>query len=97
VVHAFHGRWGAAAGSLALRTALPAFALVVADQPCEGECSGALLLLVFALTAPVALDAAALSWERQPPRVYESRGGLRVQPYASARRKGVSAGLVASF
>lgn len=98
IVHAAHGRWGAAAGSLALRVGLPALALLALNQPCEGECGGQLLLGVFAFTAPVALDAAALSWERAPAASAAGAAPrLRIQPYASDRRKQFNAGLVATF
>lgn len=97
VVHAAHDRWGAAAASLALRTVLPGLAVLAASQPCSGECNGSLLLLAVAVTAPVVLDASALSWQRdsQPPLAAESR--LRIRPYATVNRSSFSAGIVAAF
>ena len=99
VVHAAHGRWGAAAGSLALRVGLPALAVLALSQPCEGECGAQYLFGLFAFTAPVALDACALSWERAPAAAAIPSAGprFRIQPYASARRTQFSAGLVGTF
>ncbi len=105
VVHAAHGRWGAAAGSLALRTLLPALAYVALNEPCSGECSGPLLLAVLAVTAPVALDAAALSWETTPAstdpsgRARQSRRASppMLVPYATAGRHQLALGVRASF
>jgi hypothetical protein len=107
VVHAAHSRWGAAAGSLALRTALPALAFVALSQPCSGECNGELLLAFVAVTAPVALDAAVLSWEKVPAaadgsnaRRRSARGdepSVTASPYASASRHRLLLGVRATF
>lgn len=83
VVHAVHGRWGPALGSLALRVA--PFALGAATLNCAfsrpfssgsggGTCSVLAALTVVSIAVPVVLDTGFFAWERsshtREPTVY---------------------------
>jgi hypothetical protein len=71
VVHAFHGRFQYAFGSLALRVGLPLLALGVASSECSGECGGLILLdlilIPLAIIGPPVIDAGLFAWEKPEP------------------------------
>jgi hypothetical protein len=105
-VHAAHGRWGAAAGSAALRITLPfLFAIVGNNFPgchearsdsdtntCAANALGGAIL---GLASAVLIDALALSWEEVPADGSSGRRaskGVRiaVAPWIDRDRKGGS-------
>jgi hypothetical protein len=97
-VHAVHGRYGTALGSLGLRGALPAlgFALgYTVAAPCESSGSitsscffyGIIGMLGGAVSAS-AIDASLLSWESRPiERSASGRASLSASPTFDARTK----------
>lgn len=95
VSHAAHGRWGAAAGSLGLRS-LPILWGAAAAAEWEPlatngtDNSGFQVLALLALTAPILLDAAVLSYEDAPARSEEA--SMQVAPWVSRDAGGLLVG-----
>lgn len=106
IIHAAHGRWGAATLSLAMRVALPIAGGMLAES--QKDCSGphdpdgglvpacndlgvAFVVALGVITAMV-LDATVLSYEDVPARtVAKARGPrLGIAPWIGGDRKGVS-------
>lgn len=112
IVHAAHGRWGAAGGSVLLRIGLPVVGAIVAnggtsDRSCgEFGCLRAVVGAGVGILAAIAVDAAALSWETVPVTredradkdARSQRRSLAVAPGIAPRREGgVDVGLSGTF
>jgi hypothetical protein len=105
IVHASHGRWGAAAGSLALRVGLPVtFALIgheldqckASDDSDVCGAGGPALGLVLGIGAAIAVDSAVLAREevRAPP---EAASTLRLTPIVAIDSKRAFLGVAGEF
>jgi len=92
ISHAAHGRWGAALGSLGLRT-LPILTLT-AYGSCEhtfagGNCTGLVALLAVTLMMPIVVDSAILAYD-DPPATREAR--TQLSPWLTPESGGVVIG-----
>lgn len=94
IVHAAHGSWGTAAGSVGLRVGLPLLGAFVGSEgldrgSCRELCVGGVIGAGAGILTAIALDAAALSWETVPV-TKQDRDEARARP---ARSFAVSPGI----
>ena len=100
VVHALHGQWGRAAGSLALRGSLTAGLFVcgaVCDSLSDGEQVAALAGFFTAAALVSAADWTLLSWRDEPAPALVDFGSVRANPSVATVEGGMVFGLGGTF
>lgn len=96
VVHAAHGNWGRALGSLGLRSGAPILGAVlgVGLEDCKGSdacgLAGAAVGVTLGMGAAIAIDAAVLAHEEVPEE-------SAVKPVVSTGKNGTWLGLAGTF
>ncbi|MGZ3419971.1 MAG: hypothetical protein ACXVEF_27585 [Polyangiales bacterium] len=96
IVHATHGNWGRAAGSLALRVGLPATLMTIGcqldDTKGDWGCIGAVIggFVIGTISASI-IDSTALAYERVPKQSFT------VAPTASVTKDSIGLGLAGTF
>lgn len=94
IIHAAHGRWGAAFGSLGLRTVPILLSVGIAScglahpfGEVSGACAGLIPLAVLTTLAPIVLDPALLAYDDPP----DPRGAVvMIAPWATPNSGGLS-------
>jgi hypothetical protein len=104
IVHAVHGRWGAAFGDAALRAGFAFLGFLVGGEicmassprcPAPGAAGGALLSLFAATGGAVALDAAVLAYEPRKRKASSDRA--QWSPIVAIDPRRIAAGLGGAF